>query len=163
MKNLRHGEVVPGEQPDPEIDGTVDRVDFVRTTQDGGGAQSPPAELPDQPAVHRVVWQLAESGIGRQERLLRQIVNLRTDLGLGEVLVEVVAHGDGLDLLVTPSRRADLVRDLQADGVTFVACENTMRARGLGSADLVEGVQMAPSGVGHLVRRQAAGWAYLRT
>ena len=47
-------------------------------------------------------------------------------------------------------------------GVVPVACENTLRARGLCAADLVEGVVTADSGMAHLARRQLEGWAYLR-
>ncbi len=121
-------------------------------------ASSPDAR-PDRP---RVVWQVVDGGVDLHERLLRQVSNLLADLQPAGVEIEVVAHGAGLDLLLTPGRVADLVRELQEGGVVFVACDNTLRSRGLTLLDLVEGVRAAPSGVGHLVRRQQAGWSYLR-
>jgi uncharacterized protein len=114
---------------------------------------------PDGP---RVVWQVVDGEADLHERLLRQAANLLADLQPDAVQIEVVAHGAGLDLLLAPGRIADLVRELQEAGVVFVACDNTLRSRGLTLADLVGGVRATPSGVGHLVRRQQAGWSYLR-
>lgn len=124
----------------------------------------PKASAPevDSAPAHRIVWQLLDGGAGVHEQLLRQAANLLADLRPADVQIEVVAHGAGLDLLLTPGRIADLVRDLQELGVVFVACDNTLRSRGLTSVDLVEGARTTPSGVGHLVRRQQLGWSYLR-
>lgn len=124
----------------------------------------PAASAPeaDSASGHRVVWQLVDEGAGVHERLLRQVGNLLADLRPADVQIEVVAHGAGLDLLLTPGRIADQVRDLQELGVVFVACDNTLRSRGLTAGDLVEGARTTPSGVGHLVRRQQVGWSYLR-
>lgn len=116
----------------------------------------------DSAPEQRVVWQLVDGRADVHEQLLRQAANLLADLRPADVQIEVVAHGAGLDLLLTPGRIADLVHDLQELGVVFVACDNTLRSRGLTAADLVEGVRTTPSGVGHLVRRQQAGWSYLR-
>lgn len=128
-------------------------------------ASIPPAtsapEAGSTPA-HRVVWQLVDGGVDVHERLLRQAANLLADVRPADIQIEVVAHGAGLDLLLTPGRIADAVRDLQEQGVVFVACDNTLRSRGLTAVDLVEGARTTPSGVGHLVRRQQAGWSYLR-
>ena len=41
-------------------------------------------------------------------------------------------------------------------------CRNTLTARGLSEADLHPQAEVVPSGVAHLVLRQAEGWAYLR-
>lgn len=109
-----------------------------------------------------MVWQVVDGGADLHGRLLRQASNLLADLRPTAVRIEVVAHGAGLDLLLSPGRIADLVRELQAQGVVFLACDSTLRSRGLTLADLLEGVQVTTSGVGHLVRRQQAGWSYLR-
>ena len=124
----------------------------------------PEASVPnaDHAPDHRVVWQLVDGGADVHEQLLRQAANLLADLRPADVRIEVVAHGAGLDLLLTPGRIADQVRDLQERGVVFVACDNTMRSRGLTAGDLVEGARTTQSGVGHVVRRQQVGWSYLR-
>lgn len=113
-------------------------------------------------AGHRVVWQVADGGAAFLDRTLRQMSNLLADLGEGAVEIEVVAHGAGLDLLLGVDGTGDAVAGLRGRGVTFLACENTLRSRNLTLADLVDGVRCVPSGVGALVRRQAEGWSYLR-
>lgn len=127
-------------------------------------SNSPEASAPeaDHAPAHRVVWQLVDGGADVHEQLLRQVVNVLADLRPADVQIEVVAHGPGLDLLLTPGRIADQVHDLQERGVVFVGCENTLRSRGLTAVDLIEGARTTPSGVGHLVRRQQVGWSYLR-
>lgn len=112
--------------------------------------------------AHQVVWQLTDAGEAGHERLLRSVGNLLADLQGEGVEVEVVAHGPGLDLLLPAAASAADVRALQERGVTFLACENTLRSRHLAIEDLPAGVRAVPSGVGHLVRRQSEGWSYLR-
>ena len=116
-----------------------------------------PAGLPP-----RVVWQLTDGGTEFHERFLRSVLNLMVDLEPDSAQVEVVAHGAGLDLLLPGRGSAHPVRDLQHRGVTFVACQNTLRSRHLTVEDLIPEVQPVTSGVGHVVRRQQQGWSYLR-
>ena len=47
-------------------------------------------------------------------------------------------------------------------GVVFAACENTMRRQNVGKADLLPFVTTVDSGVAEIVRKQEAGWSYLR-
>ncbi len=108
-----------------------------------------------------VVVHLPESDPGRQSTVLRNTANLLRALGPGTV-VEVVAHGPGVELCTGESGLADTVSSLQSQGVAVCACANTLTARGLGEADLLPGVAVVDSGVAHLVRRQREGWSYLR-
>jgi intracellular sulfur oxidation DsrE/DsrF family protein len=43
-----------------------------------------------------------------------------------------------------------------------VACENAMRAHHILSSDLLSGVTTVPSGIVELVRKQEAGYAYVK-
>lgn len=115
------------------------------------------------PTAHRVVVQVTDGGAEVAARTLRSLANLLTDLEADGAEVEVVAHAAGLDLLL-PSDTASpgAITGLQARGVAFLACENTLRGLQVALADLVPGVRSVPSGVGHLVRRQTEGWSYLR-
>lgn len=104
---------------------------------------------------------LAEAGSERQSAVLRNVVNLRADLG-PEVPVELVAHGPGVELLTGESGLGAEVARAQALAVRFLACRNTLDSRGLDVEDLLPEVGTTASGVGHLARRQLEGWAYLR-
>lgn len=115
-----------------------------------------------EPARYRVVWHLSDGGGDVHEHFLRSLTNLLTDLRAEGVQVEVVTQGPGLDLLLKDGVCTAAVGDLQGRGVVFVACENTLRGRQLALDDLLAGVPSVTSAVGHLVRRQAEGWSYLR-
>lgn len=103
----------------------------------------------------------AEAEAERQSTILRNVLNLRADLG-PDVPVELVAHGPGVVLLTWESGLQAGVAQLVAVGVRPVACLNTLASRALTPDDLLPEVGTVPSGVGHLARRQLEGWAYLR-
>ena len=72
----------------------------------------------------------------------------------------------GMLLLETSAGNAELrtkLEQLSADGVVFAACENTMRRKQLERKDLVELATTVPSGVSEVVRKQAAGYAYIKS
>lgn len=111
--------------------------------------------------MNGVVVHLAESEANRQSTILRNVLNLRADLG-PDVPIELVAHGAGVDLLIDESGLDEEVRALNLAGVRTLACLNTLASRGLTPDDLFPEAETVPSGVGHLARRQLEGWAYLR-
>jgi intracellular sulfur oxidation DsrE/DsrF family protein len=58
---------------------------------------------------------------------------------------------------------ADWVDQLTARGVEFRMCQNTMTALKIAKADLVDKVQIVPSGVAEIARLQAReGFVYIR-
>jgi len=82
--------------------------------------------------------------------------------------VEVVANGDGLNLLLSGiSPYAERVRRMQEEypGLKFVACQNTIdriqHEVGL-NVKLLPGVEVIDSGVAQIMRRQHEGWAYIQ-
>ena len=94
---------------------------------------------------------------------LNNIENLLADLGRDNVNVELVVNYEGIEiLLLSPDTYVEQIERLEKMGVKFVACANTMRQRGIAKDELVEIVQIVPSGVGELVKKQAQGWAYIR-
>ena len=93
--------------------------------------------------------------------VIRSVDNLRRELG-DQVVIEVVAHGPGLEVLLAESAVAAQVADRLAAGVAFTGCQNTLNGRGLTSADLVPGVAVAGSGLAHAAQRQWQGYAYVR-
>ncbi len=76
--------------------------------------------------------------------------------------VEVLAYGPGIGILAKGASTASQMPDLEKQGVHFVACENAMRSTHLTKADLLPGVITVPSGVVELVRRQEAGFSYVK-
>lgn len=122
------------------------------TTQ--GAADDPPLQ-----AVIHVNFDDAK----RQEGGLRNIEAILAEVGDEGARIEVVCHSDGIGLVVTQSTPyADAIKGLQARGVRFAACRNTMNRKGLKPEDLLEGVTIVPSGALRVVRLQEEGYSYFR-
>jgi hypothetical protein len=76
--------------------------------------------------------------------------------------VEVLAYGPGIPIMAKGAPTASDLAALEKLGVRFVACENAMRAHHILKTDLLPGVTSVPSGVVELVRRQEAGYVYVK-
>ena len=110
---------------------------------------------------HRVVMQFSDSDSVSMASVLGQVKNIRTDLPDAEI--EVVCHGPGLDLLIRKSTKVPaLITDWKAKGVTFAACGNTMRRRGIKKEDLIAEATPIPSAMVELIQKQEEGWSYVK-
>jgi len=110
---------------------------------------------------HKVVIQFSDSDSLSQASVTGQVKNIRTAWPNAEV--ELVCHGPGLDLLVTSKSKASkVIADWSAQGVTFAACNNTMRRRNIRKEELLPSVQVVPSAMIELVLKQEKGWAYAK-
>jgi intracellular sulfur oxidation DsrE/DsrF family protein len=81
----------------------------------------------------------------------------------------VVAHAAGVDFLLKGAKTArgneyrQDIEDLDFQGVKFVVCEITLRARGMTRSQFVKEAGFVPSGVAEIGRlQQREGYAYLR-
>lgn len=108
-----------------------------------------------------VVVHLSEGDPDKHRAVLRNVANLRLDLG-PDVPVELVVHGPGLAVALRTGAESRQVSDLVAEGVAVAACQNTLRSLDITPEALLPGVVVVPSGVGELARRQLSGWAYVR-
>jgi uncharacterized protein len=110
---------------------------------------------------HRIVWDMAAGDTAMHAGIMRQLNNVKR--GWPDAQIEVVVHGKALDMLVTDkSTKPSAIKDLQARGVTFVACENTMRMRKVTKEQLLPGVNTVPMAIGELVLKQEEGWSYIK-
>ncbi len=87
-------------------------------------------------------------------------------LGKEHVEIVVVDNGGGLDLLLQANDDPELARRidaLRADGVRFLVCGNTLKARGIGVTDLYGATEadVVPSGVAEVAHLQQQGYAYI--
>ncbi len=117
--------------------------------------------------THKVVFEVSMDGVEKWQGALRNVENTRKELGT-ETMIEVVTHGKGVGMLLakTSVENAELkakLEQLHADGVVFAACQNTMKREKLEKKDLVELSTTVPSGVSEVVRKQAAGYAYIKS
>jgi intracellular sulfur oxidation DsrE/DsrF family protein len=110
----------------------------------------------------RVVVQVSEVDPARWNLVLNNVRNLQDELGADKVTVEIVAYGPGIGMLKLDAATNSRVTDAIKAGVAVQACENTMRNQKLERADMHPNVTYVPAGVVQIIRRQQAGWAYLR-
>jgi hypothetical protein len=136
---------------------------------DSGGRGAAPATA-DSPelrlVVHVTTADQAKAGavLDEVESLLAAYEQDRQPLR-----VEVVANGDGLNLLRAGfTEHAGRIRALaqRYRNLTFVACQNTMdrlrAAHGI-EVRLLPDAEVTESGVNRVVERQRAGWGYIQT
>ena len=119
------------------------------------------AESPDVEPLKVVVHvNFPESDV--QGAGLRNVANILKEAP--DTKVEVVCHGSGINLLEKArSDHSEAVASLIKQGVTFVACENTMRRHSIEPHDLLPGVGTVPSGAVEIVRKQQVeGYAYFK-
>lgn len=130
------------------------------------GFSAEPGKTPGDPS-YKVVFEVSIDGAEKWKGALRNVENTRKELG-PNTEIEVVTHGKGVGMLLaeTSADNAELktkLEQLSADGVVFAACENTMRREKLEKKDLVELATTVPSGVSEVVRKQAAGYSYIKS
>ena len=116
------------------------------------------------PAKHKVVLQMNVADNDSWNQLLGNIGNVQTAFkNDGGVQIEVVFYGKGLSaLLKTNTAFEERLKKAAADGVILAACQNSMRLRKVTSQDIFPFSTEVDSGVAELVRKQEAGFSYIR-
>jgi uncharacterized protein len=83
--------------------------------------------------------------------------------------ITVVAHAAGVDFLLKGAKTArgneyrQAIEDLEFQGVKFVVCEITLRARNMARSQFLAEAGFVPSGVAEIARlQQREAFAYLR-
>ncbi|MHA3771483.1 DsrE family protein [Verrucomicrobiota bacterium sgz303538] len=131
-------------------------------------AERASAQATEKPAAvqnkqHRVVFEISSDDKEQWTALLNNVENLQKAFGHGKVQTEVVAHGKALGLLIKDSPVAERLEKIAATGVVFAACENTMKRKNVASEQLLPSAITTDSGVAEVVRKQAEGWAYIKS
>ena len=128
------------------------------------------AEFEKQPdaKIHKVVFEVAIDGAEQWLGSLRNVETVQKALGAESTRIEVVSHGKGLGMLLAktvstnPDMKATLEK-LHATGVIFAVCENTMNKMQISKDQLVPLATTVDSGVSEVIRKQEAGYAYIKS
>jgi intracellular sulfur oxidation DsrE/DsrF family protein len=93
-------------------------------------AQKPaaPESLPEESAFveHRLTLQLSDGGDAKQAQVLNVAYNVLTYYGPDKVSIDVVAFGQGIDLLRDGNPNAERISSLVSQGVHFDICMNSV-------------------------------------
>ena len=115
-----------------------------------------------QTAHHHVVIQLSSNDTLAWKGVIGNIKHLREELG-NETQIEVVAHSNGIEFLTSAKTTQALeIESLSKAGVKFVGCENTMKMRKMTKDQLLTVAGTVSSGVAEVVKKEEAGWSYLK-
>lgn len=97
----------------------------------------------------------------RQKKGLKNVRNILKAEPSADV--EVVCHGAGIGLVIKDENpSAAEVESLAAEGVKFLACENTLQEKSISREALLPHVSTVPSGAVEVIRRQQQGAGYFR-
>ncbi len=128
------------------------------------------AELTKQSTnkMHKVVFEVAIDGVEKWEAALRNVENVQKSLGAKTTNIELVAHGKGIGMLLATTAATNpevkaTVEKLHASGVVFAVCENTMKKMQITKDQLVPLATTVDSGVSEVIRKQEAGYAYIKS
>ena len=111
---------------------------------------------------HFVVIQLTSNDTLVWKGLMSNLKNLTAGWGDG-VQIEVVAHGAGIEMLMTSkTTQQQKITEFKKKGIVFVGCENTMRERKIAKEAIIAEAGFVPMGVGEIIMKQEQGWSYLK-
>jgi|SRR5699024_11999287 len=115
-------------------------------------------------ATPKVLYHISDA----QGQALAAVRSMRNHLDTASNTdITVVAHGDGIEFLMTDYEDADtvgpLIADLSARGVVFEVCEITIETKGYSPDDFVMEADFTPSGVVRITELQnEQNYAYIK-
>jgi intracellular sulfur oxidation DsrE/DsrF family protein len=119
--------------------------------------------LPKDGKKYHVIFEMSAGEQPRLEGVIRNIDNLRIALGPDQVTVEIVLHGTAIfSFTRDKSTLAPEWERLAKSGVTLLACNNSLKMRNIPKDSLLPNIRVVDSAVAELVRKQQAGWQYIR-
>ncbi len=127
-----------------------------------------PAQAKPQAKMHKVVFEMSVDGMAKWESVVRNAANLQKTFGTRNTRIEIVAHGKGIGLVLSKTSQANptlkkMIQELHQSGVVFAACNNTLQRMKIAKSDLLQVAVVVDSGVAEVVRKQEAGWTYIKS
>lgn len=112
---------------------------------------------------YHVIFEMSAGEQPRLEGVIRNIDNLKIALGPENVTVELVLHGGAiLSFAKDKTTLASEWDRLAKSGVTLLACNNSLKMRNIPKDTLLPNIKVVDAAVAELVRKQQAGWQYIR-
>ena len=114
-----------------------------------------------QQTKYKAVWDLSSSDTTIQAAVFRQMNNVRAEIPDAEL--EVVFHGKGIYTAMKDSvqfkSRIKIAKEM---GVGMVVCNNSMKRLKVDAKELTPEVEIVPSAMVELIKKQAQGWSYIK-
>lgn len=114
-----------------------------------------------QEKQHKIIFQLVTADTMAHKALMKQLNNILSVAP--NTQMEVVCHGPGLEMLtVNKSIVISKIHALAEKGVTFYACEFSMKERNVDKSQVIPDAGFVQAGIVHIVKRQEEGWSYIK-
>jgi len=126
------------------------------------GQAAQPAAGSATAAEHKLVIQMSDADPKKWNLALNNAKNVQDAYGKDKVAIEIVAYGPGIGMLKMDSEVGNRVNEAVANGVTVMACGNTMNAQKLTKKDMLDSVGYVLTGVVELMEKQQQGYSYIR-
>ena len=115
----------------------------------------------DAARPHRIIMQLTSGDTLVHKNLMKQFKNMKE--AAPTLQLEVVCHGPGMDMLMSDRSTVKAkVKEFAAQGIVFLACENSIRERQLDRTKVIAEAGFVKAGIIHIVERQEQGWSYIK-
>ena len=112
--------------------------------------------------VHKIIFQLTTNDTMAHKALMKQLNNITTVAPTTKI--EIVCHGPGLEMLVTEKSIVHLkIKQLAAIGVSFIACEFSMKERNVPQDKIIPEAGYVKAGIIEIVSKQEQGWSYIKS
>jgi len=127
-----------------------------------------PAQAKPAGKMHKIVFEMSVDGMPKWESVLRNAESVQKTFGPKNTRIEIVAHGKGIGLLLGKNATANpelkkMIQGLHQNGVVFAACNNTLSRLKIDPKELLQVAVIVDSGVAEVVRKQEAGWMYIKS
>ena len=112
--------------------------------------------------LHQIVFHLTSDDTLVHRSLMRQLNNVL--IAAPDSKIEVVCHGPGINMLMLGKTLVhDNIQAFKTKGVTFKACENTLREKNIPKDKIITESDFVPSALIEIVTRQEEGWSYIKS
>jgi len=110
---------------------------------------------------HKIVFDFTRADTSSFSVMVKHVRNI---MQATDAKLEVVCFGPGLDLLLKDKTtvQKEIEELTTVYHVVFVACEETMKRRGISKSQLLPNMIMVPAGILELSAKQMEGWSYIK-
>ena len=132
------------------------------STKASSAAEDGAANNPEN-KQYKAAFQVTDAEPQKWNLTLGNAHNLQKDLGAKNVTIEIIAFGPGIAMFKLGSECSDQIVEAVKNGIVISVCENSMRGHQWKHEDMLPMIGYVPSGVSAVVKREAAGYAYVRS
>lgn len=115
-----------------------------------------------QVVPYNVVFDITTADTVVHQMVIRWINEILTSDPLANI--QVVYYAKSLDMITKDKSvvAKDVVKYASTQSVTFTVCEAAMKRNKVEPGQLLTGVQTVPDGIYEIIKKQHAGWGYIK-